>query len=163
MALTRRILIAGLLLATAGCGWIEPDFLMREKRVENVRETADWYAANLRWGRIQQAAAMVQPDHRRDFIAIFVQPTPRVEFTGWEVITVEQQDLRSEAEVWVTYEYFTPPAVRPRSITERQQWRYDPVGRAWRVQPDLTVFPMFDPAKLERDDVEIAQEPTGAE
>lgn len=148
-----RLLMAGLILATSGClGSLEPDYLMTRKRVEKIRETADWYAANLRWGRLQHAAAMVRDEDRKDFIATFVDdPHPRVEFTGWEIITVEQAEERDEAEVWVSYEYFVPPAIRPRTITERQVWHYEASTRVWRVQPDLTVFPMYDPEKLTRD------------
>ncbi len=49
------------LVSLAGCslGRGNPEFLIPAKRVAVVRETAERYGANLRWGRLEAAVGMV--------------------------------------------------------------------------------------------------------
>jgi len=138
----RGLLVTTLLAAgLTGCiGLIEPDYLLPAKRVEKVRETADLYGQLLRFGRLTEAAALVRHEDRKAFIAAFMTPTRRMEFTNAEVVAVEPVTM-STVEVWTHYEIFTPPSVQIRTLSERQLWHYDAMRRSWLVQPDFAVFP----------------------
>ena len=127
--------------ALSGCiGFLEPDYLVPSKRIEKVREIADLYGQYLRFGRIAEAASFVRTEDRKAFIEMFMNVSSRVEFTSAEVLTVETTSAMT-VEVWARYELFELPSVAVRSLSEKQTWHYDALGRTWHVQPDLAVFP----------------------
>jgi hypothetical protein len=131
------LLAAGL----SGCiGYIEPEYLLPSKRIEKVREVADSYGQNLRFGRIIEAAAFVRPEDRKAFLEAFPRIAERLEFTNAEVVTVEPVTATSMA-VLTTYEVFAMPSLQIRTISENQVWYFDANRRTWLVQPDLAAFP----------------------
>jgi hypothetical protein len=130
------LLAAGL----SGClGYIEPDYLVPSKRIEKVRDVADSYGQNLRFGRIVEAAAFVRPEDRRAFLEAFQRIAARLEFTNAEILSVDSVDATT-VEVLASYEVFAMPSLQIRSFTERQLWYYDAMKRTWLVQPDLAAF-----------------------
>jgi hypothetical protein len=135
--LVLTLLAAGL----SGCiGYIEPEYLLPSKRAEKVREVADSYGQNLRFGRIVEAAAFVRPEDRKAFLEVFQRIAERLEFTNAEVITVEPLSPTKMA-VLTTYEVFAMPSLQIRTFSENQVWYFDATRRTWLVQPDLTAFP----------------------
>lgn len=138
-----RRALALILAATAcsGClGFLEPDYLVPAKRIEKVREIADLYGQYLRFGRIAEAASFVRREDRKAFLDVFLNVSSRVEFTSAEILTVETTSATT-VEVWTRYELFELPSIAIRSLSEKQVWHFDAVGRTWHVQPDLAVFP----------------------
>jgi len=126
--------------ALSGCiGFLEPDYLLPAKRLEKVRDLADTYGQDLRFGRISEAAAFVRREDRKAFLEAFMDVARRVQFTNAEVVNAESTDSMT-VEVWTRYELFELPSIQVRSLSERQVWHFDPLGRTWQVQPDLSVF-----------------------
>ena len=95
----RATTVALVALATSGClGYIEPDYLLPGKRMKVVREQAEWYGNNLRFGNIDTAASMVRTEHREAFLNTFMGA--RVRFTSFDVMNVVPGDNRLKADVW---------------------------------------------------------------
>jgi hypothetical protein len=139
--LRRAIALTLVGTAFSGClGFIEPDYLLPAKRLEKVRDLADTYSQFLRFGRIPEAAAFVRREDRKAFLDAFMDVARRVQFTNTEVVNAESTDSMT-VEVWTRYELFELPSIQVRSLSEKQVWHFDPVGRTWQVQPDLSVFP----------------------
>jgi hypothetical protein len=130
----------------SGCiGFIEPDYLLPAKRIAKVRETADLYGQLLRFGRIGEAAGFVRDEDRKAFLEAFMSSGMRLAFTNAEVMTVETATAMT-VEVWTTYDFYAPPSLSIRTLSEKQVWHFDAVRREWKVQPDLTAFPGAKPA-----------------
>jgi hypothetical protein len=140
--LIRATTTALLVLFTSGClGFLEPDFILPGKRMKVVRERAEWYGNNLRFGRIDYAATMVRQENREAFLEMFAGT--RVKFTSFDVMNVVPGETRMTAEVWATYEFYLPPSLRQHTVNEKQTWHFDAVRRSWSVEPDLAVFPLL--------------------
>ncbi len=135
--------IAGLL--ASGCGTLNPDYLLAGKRKEVIRESAEAYVLDLRWGRLTEARARVVPELRPAFMELFKDSKRPFHFTSVEVVSVDLAEAeRSRAEVKVSYELFRPPAIQERRMHEIQKWTYDRETGAWMITPDLKAFSKID-------------------
>ena len=144
---TRRRLVAGLLVVaglSTGCAQLmlwDPDYLLPFKRKAIVRETAETYGQNLRWGKFEVAARMVAPESRDDFLATFLNAEPPYQFTSFEIISVDLGDERDRAGVHVVFKLYRPPMMIELSVSEHQAWRYEPsVPPRWVIEPQLRAF-----------------------
>ncbi len=139
---TRLALLLLSMLSLAGCslGQHNPDFLMPAKRMAMVREVAETYGDNLRWGRIEVAVGMVAPENRVSFLATFVDADPPLRFTSFEIVTIEQGQSRHEVEVLASFRLYRPPDLIERTIREWQIWRFDRDRARWYLSPDLSLF-----------------------
>ncbi len=126
----------------AGCslGRSNPEFLIPAKRVAVVRETAESYGDNLRWGRLEAAVGMVEPERRMTFLKTFRDANPPLRFTSFEIVTVELGSTRDEMVVLASFRLYRVPNLSERSVHELQVWRFDPARGRWYVRPDLSLF-----------------------
>ncbi len=137
----------GLSLALAvllgvGCslGRASPKYWLSSQRREQIEAAAEAYSADLRWGRLEQAAAHVLPSRRGAFLELFRDPAQAPRFTGWEVMDVQLGKERGVANVVVGFQLYRPPAIREGQILEQQVWRYEPSVALWYVEPDLGLY-----------------------
>lgn len=130
------------LVSLAGCslGRGNPEFLIPAKRVAVVRETAERYGANLRWGRLEAAVGMVDRERRAAFLKTFRDANPPLRFTSFEIVTVELGSSRDEVEVLASFRLYRLPNLSERSVDELQVWRFDPERGRWYIRPDLSLF-----------------------
>ncbi len=137
---TRLIPLALAALSLGGCslGRYNPDILIPVKRVAMVREAAENYGANLRWGRLDAAVGMVEPDARTLFLVSFRDADPPVRFTSFEIIAIQPGESRVEVEVLASFRLYRLPDITERIVRERQIWRFQRGG--WYIRPDLALF-----------------------
>ncbi len=114
--------------------------LIPAKRVAVVRETAERYGANLRWGRLEAAVGMVDRERRAAFLKTFRDANPPLRFTSFEIVTVELGSSRDEVEVLASFRLYRLPNLSERSVDELQVWRFDPERGRWYIRPDLSLF-----------------------
>ncbi len=134
------LLVSVLSLASCSLGWHNPDFLIPAKRMAMVREVAESYGNNLRWGRIAVAVGMVAPENRVSFLETFVDANPPLRFTSFEIVAIEDGQSRHEMEVLASFRLYRPPNLVERTIRERQIWRFDRNRARWYLSPDLSLF-----------------------
>ena len=127
-------------LAACSLGRGNPEFLIPAKRVAVVRETAESYGDNLRWGRLEAAVGMVEPERRMAFLRTLRDANPPLRFTSFEIVTVELGSSRDEVEVLASFQLYRVPNLSERSVHELQVWRFDPARGRWYVRPDLSLF-----------------------
>ncbi len=139
---TRLAPIVLAILVLGGCtlGRSNPDYLIPSKRAAIVRETAESYGDNLRWGRLQAAVGMVEPDRRAEFLVTLRDANPPLRFTSFEIVTVELGTSRDEVEVLASFRLYRLPNLSERTVRELQVWRFDPDRGRWYVRPDLSLF-----------------------
>ena len=134
---------------TAGCEQLalwDPDYLLPAKRRATVREAAESYGENLRWGRYEVAAGLVASEIREEFLSIFLDAEPPYQFTSFELVSVELGSERDRAAVVAVFHMYRPPSLIELSVTERQDWRYEPAGSPkWILEPDLGAFRAYGP------------------
>jgi hypothetical protein len=134
------VFAAPLLMA---CAAIPSIFLesLGEKAFPAVDESANAYNQDVRWGRIQQAAAQMPEDQREQFIALFDDDEGPFRFTSVEVLSAIPKGFDGrEVDVLVAWEYYSPPALIERKLRQKQAWHFLELERRWEVVPDLTVF-----------------------
>ena len=127
-------------LAACSLGRGNPEFLIPAKRVAVVRETAESYGDNLRWGRLEAAVGMVEPERRMAFLRTLRDANPPLRFTSFEIVAVELGSSRDEVEVLASFRLYRVPNLSERSVHELQVWRFDPARGRWYVRPDLSLF-----------------------
>lgn len=136
------VLTAGLIPIPTGCslGRSSPEYLIPSKRAANVRLAAESYGDNLRWGRLEAAAGLVDPERREAFMATFRETEPPMRFTSFEIVGMQLGPRRDEAEVLARFRLYRLPDLTERTIRERQFWRFHPQSGEWYVRPDLSLF-----------------------
>src|SRR5512134_1512108 len=127
----RRVLglCLGLLAALplTGCASLPAIFL--ESIGENVTPAVDdslnAFNQDLRWGRIQQAAAQMPEAQRATFVALFDAEEHPFRFTSIEVLSSTPKGIDGrEVDVLVAWEFYSPPAVTERKLRQKQTWRF---------------------------------------
>ena len=112
-----------------------------ENVIPEVDESANSYNQDLRWGRVQQAAAVMAPDQREKFIELFDGDESRFHFTSVEVLSAIPKGIDGrEVDVLVAWEFYSPPALLERKLRQKQTWHFLELERRWEVTPDLAVF-----------------------
>jgi hypothetical protein len=132
-------LVAPLLIACAIPAIIMDS--LGENVIPEVDESANAYNQDLRWGRVQQAAASMVPEQREQFVALFDGDQSAFRFTSVEVLSAVPKSVDGrEVDVLVAWEFYSPPALIERKLRQKQTWRFLELERRWEVAPDLAVF-----------------------
>ncbi len=141
----RRVLALSILACApllAGCAI--PAIVMEsfgENAFPEVDESANAYIQDVRWGRLQQAAAQMAPEQREQFFELFDGDPGRFRFTAAEVLTtIPKGTTGREVDVLVGWEFYNPPGLTERRLRQKQTWRFLELERRWEVSPDLAVF-----------------------
>jgi hypothetical protein len=129
---TARIvpLLAAVLLL-AGCGTIEKD-----KRVSALEAALYRYGEAIRWGYYDSAFALVHPDRR----TALPPGLENIRVTGYEVVQPPAQTGGDTAAQMVRIDYVREDVQRVRTLTDRQQWRYEPATKSWWLYSGVPAF-----------------------
>lgn len=112
-----------------------------ENVMPEVDESANAYNQDVRWGRIQQAAAQMPAEQREKFVLLFDGDPGTFRFTSVEVLSAIPKGIDGrEVDVLVAWEFYNPPALTERKLRQKQIWRFLELERRWEVTPDLAVF-----------------------
>lgn len=132
-AIARLILIC-LLSLLAACA--------STKRKDAYTETLYNYQSLIRWGHFEEAANMIDPQY------LARKPISRLDWDRYQQIRISgynpsQPVPISETEVHITVEieYINVHRQTPRTILDRQIWRFDPEAKRWWLTtglPDLS-------------------------
>ena len=134
-----RLLRTGLplllaLLVLSGCAAAKVD---RNNALEQVQYA---YSAAIRWGDFEGAWTLVDPAYRA------VHPMTELEFERYKQVQISgYHDLGAQVGDGVASRQVEIGVINRNTLVERQahyleQWRYDPVAKAWWVEsglPDL--------------------------
>jgi hypothetical protein len=121
-----------------GCASLVPG---RSGRLaKDLQDTAERYADNLRWGRIEVAVKHVRPELREPFLALFGDERGALRLTEIEVASVEPGPEPEEAQVRVRVRLYRANALTEESLIEVQRWRFDRDRSAWLVEPDFALY-----------------------
>jgi hypothetical protein len=138
----RSAVIVLSLVAFSGCsaiGYADPKFWLPHKREAQMKRSAEAFAANVRWGRYQQAAQLVDPEYRIDFLQA-IDTTENVRYTEYEIMTVEMGPERKEASALVEFKLHRLPSMTEIAFRDEQTWRYEPAARGWYLMPELGLY-----------------------
>jgi hypothetical protein len=132
------VFLLGVALAGGGC--IGPLQRYRSPGTQSAWDVADAYGTELRWGRLDEAAALVHPELRAGFQRLFAGTEDRLRITSFEVESVDVRETQLRAEAMVRYRFYRIPAVVEQSRREPLQLRWEALGGRWYVEPDLAAL-----------------------
>jgi hypothetical protein len=132
------LLLLGVLLMGGGC--VGPLQRLRSPGLESARDVAEEYGTDLRWGRVDEAAALVHPNLRSAFQRLLAGYEDRVRITSFEVESVELQRTQQTAQAMVRYELYRVAALVEESRREPLRLRWELPGGRWYVEPDLSAL-----------------------
>ena len=134
-------ILIGVAFSMTGClGWLNLGHRLQGEREWRVEEAIEAYNANLRWGRTEVAVKRVSPAARAAFIEFLNDESVSVQFTGYDVGSIEHGSDRDRVEVWVSFQLYRPPSLHERTVVEHQIWSYDHESRRWYLTPDLGLY-----------------------
>jgi hypothetical protein len=136
--MAKMALLIAASLALAACGMTKPLLFMGDLPTL-ANEAADDYSTNLRWGRMAQAAALVEPMRRSEFLSFF-EDGHRYRFTDAEVDALDYDEATLSAQAKVRFTLYAIPMVREIKVVDTQEWRFDRKTESWYVDPNLEVF-----------------------
>jgi hypothetical protein len=124
----------GFLLFVGGC--VGPFSGLRSPGLEDAQEVAERYGSELRWGRFNEAAALVHPDLRPRFQRLMAGQEDRLRITSVEVEAVDLSTDGLSGNALVRYRLYRLPAVVEESRSELLRLRRGLSG-SWFVEPNL--------------------------
>ena len=129
-------------LVLVGCipAWMDPGYMSRAGRTSRVRDAAESFGYDLRWGRFEEAAKRVKPDQRDAFLSLASELEGNVRFTGFEIESVDVGIARAEASVSVAFTLYRLPSIEETTLREQQHWRFDKIRRRWYIEPNLALY-----------------------
>ena len=125
-----RPFLALLLAVLAGCG---------VGSQQDVRQTTLFnYAGAIRWGHIDDAWSMVDPEYARQhpMTALERERFEQIQVTGYQVTGSEmlsENELMQQVEIRLVNRH----TLTERVIQDRQRWRWDPAARRWWLTTGL--------------------------
>ena len=130
IALTLAVLVATL---AGGCA------TYREDRKQDALEAAtNAYAAALRWGYYETAIGYLHPDKRK--VVDVPKELPNIRVTRYDVVQPPIPSGEDIAVQVVQIDYLHQDVQRMKSLSDRQEWRYDPAIKTWWLNSGLPVF-----------------------
>jgi len=103
------------------------------KRQNSLIEAQKHYSDLVRWGEIERASAIVDPEQRDAYLASAPDPK-RIRFTDYEVRTPEIDEESGTSSVVVTYTAYGLHTPFEIEIEEAQEWYRDGFQNKWRVR-----------------------------
>lgn len=135
MRVSRRHLIALVVLALAGCGETRSDLKLLD-------ETLDQWASTVRWGEPAQLVGFIDPDviERQPVRQFDLERLRQLRVAGYRTqppVMLAPDRARQTAEV----ELVNVNNQTSRTTVETTEWRYDPVAKRWWLTSGL---PRYD-------------------
>jgi len=131
IVLTRLLPCIVAALLAAGCGSIQKD-----KKSNALEAALTRYGAALRWGYYDTAYGFVHPAKR----TMAPEGMENIQVTGYDVVQPPLQSDESNASQVVRIDYVHVDEQRVRSLTDRQQWRYEPETETWWLYSGVPEF-----------------------
>ncbi len=134
--MARRLTLAALALlaSLAGCATGGPD----RKALD---DTLDVYAVAIRWGELDTAIGLIDPEVRDTAgpSRLDRERLEQMQVTGYEVLRAGTIGERYQQVVQVRL--VNRHTQRERTVTDAQEWRWDPQAKRWWLRsglPDIT-------------------------
>lgn len=101
------------------------------------------FSERIRWQDFNTAAAFVNVDERKDFLANWKE-TKDLHVVGTKIDTIEMVDAET-AEVTMTVDYYILPSATVKQIETRQEWLYREGGSfelgTWELVSGMPMLP----------------------
>lgn len=135
------VLLSLALVAGAGCVSVFTDPLGRE---EALKMTQREYTNMIRWGKIEDAAELVDPEMREEFLA-FLPAFEELRITDFEIGKLsyvprpdDDEEAQDQGSVTVTYRGYSLRTLTEQKVREKQEWyRVNGVSNQWMVRPQI--------------------------
>jgi hypothetical protein len=129
LALTALLAVS--VASAPGCGTVK-----RDKQNNALEAATSGYRKALRWGYYEVAYGYLHPSSRT--------PVPphmkNISVTGYEVVQPPVRTGEDTATQVAHIEYIQDDVQRMRSISDRQQWRWDPDAGTWWLHSGIPDF-----------------------
>ena len=126
-----RFVAVCLAVCIAGCSSLFP---IRDELDKSSRE----YNQAIRWGEFGQAVLYADQSVRPDYDRLLAN-RGSVEVVDYRLQSVEVDEQKKTAAVWVEYDYYLTDGLRVRTVEDRQKWRYEE-KKGWRLTSPPPVF-----------------------
>ncbi|MFT4705004.1 MAG: hypothetical protein ACI81R_002712 [Bradymonadia bacterium] len=98
-----------------------------------LEEQVRTFHGHLRWGRVEEAASFVAPEHREVFLGMYDEYGEDYEVTEYEIENINYQRGAENAEVVVWMQWFRLPSTRVQDATYNETWEYNMLSRVWQL------------------------------
>jgi hypothetical protein len=122
------------------CALRDPGQVLPVQRKAAVKRASESFSDALRWGRLEEAAALVHPDQRAEFRSELAELEDDLRFTSYEIEGVTLGPGLDQANAKVRFELYRLPSVAEETLRDDQRWRYDLVQGSWYLEPDLALY-----------------------
>lgn len=116
---------------------------IRNARVaDEFASTSKGYAKLIRWNEFDKSTLFyVDEPLRKEFLKR-IKAAEQVKLVDYRVKDMECWPKKGTAEVTVEWDYYVPPSVTVKTLTDSQKWRYveDDDRRGWLLTTLLPVF-----------------------
>jgi len=131
----RRLLriasITAIALLVGGCGKVK-----KQKKSDALQAAVTAYGSALRWAYYDTAWGFIHPDKR----GTMPDGLDNVRVTGYEVVQPPLRSSEDKATQVVRIEYLFRDRQSIRTLTDRQDWRFEPEAETWWLHSE---FPNF--------------------
>ncbi|MEA3275184.1 MAG: hypothetical protein U9Q81_07845 [Pseudomonadota bacterium] len=118
-------------LVVSGCGVVK-----EEKKTDALTAAVTSYGSAIRWGYYETAYGYVHPDERAEI----PKNIENVRATGYDVVQPPVMKDEHTAEQIARIEYLHRDVQRVRSLSDRQEWRYDADTNTWWLHSGVPEF-----------------------
>ena len=131
-------LLLALSFCSAGCVWplfaeMAKDPMGRTNALDNAQRK---YTNAVRWGDIEQAAQLVHPELREEFLS-YEGEFDGIRVTDFEVGELVFEEGSEKATVRVTYHAYSLASMLEKEVKEVQRWERLSHKNDWVVRPQL--------------------------
>lgn len=125
--------LSAILAVGGGCARVE-----KEKKVQGLEAAANAYGKSIRWAYYETAYGYLHPSMR----GALPEGLDNIRVTSYEVVQppVMKNEAQTSAEQVVQIEYVRRDEQVVRTLSERQDWRYDPETETWWLYSDMPAF-----------------------
>jgi hypothetical protein len=131
-ALILIVAATGVALGAASCGEVKKDRLGQA-----LYSATTGYGQAIRWGYYDAAIAFLEPETREGFDP---EALSNIRVTGYEVLQPAVISPEETAAQLVRIEYVLQDEQRVKTLSERQDWRWDKDDGAWWLHSGLPKF-----------------------
>ena len=131
------LLVSGILLLSTGCSTMK-----NANIADEFTRSTKGYIKLLRWHELESAlvtyvSVPLQERYREGMTA-----AEDVKIVDYRVKREECDPVRGEGTVQMELDYYRPPSVTVRTVTDLQKWSYEQIGEtgSWRLQTMLPDF-----------------------
>jgi hypothetical protein len=123
MKIMRLLLVSFTLLLLTSCSsWRES---MRNSRIaDEFVTTSKGYVRMIRWHEFDKSTLFYVDDTLREDFQKRVSAIEQLKVVDYRIKNLECWPKKGKAEVTVEWDYYMPPSVTVKTVTDPQKWRY---------------------------------------